>query len=327
MTRIWPLPKIDIMPLADLDEPRPVALVCTRSAWEAVRGQLRLRVAWTGEVLDAVEEHWQALLPEVHGEVVYAVGGGLAADAAKYLAAKRSLPLVCLPTALSVDAFLTWASGVRQAGCVRYLQTRPPDRLIADLDVIAAAPPAVRAAGICDVLSIATGCWDWALAERRGQTTRETRYIPYVAQAAQAILSGALDCAEAAGRGDPGGLRQLLDCLALEVQLCNQVGHARPEEGSEHYFAYAIENALGPGQPHGELVGPGIVLMAALQGQDVTPLQRALRACGVALNTLPASIVRETLETLPEYVRRHDLPHGIAHEIDTDLLDRLPSLD
>lgn len=327
MTRIWSLPTIDYTSLGELEEPRPVALVCTQAAWEAARSRLRLTIAWTGEVLEATEAHWQHLLRDLRGDVVYALGGGLAVDAAKYLAAKRALPLVCIPTALSVDAFLTSASGVRHAGCVRYLETKPPDRLLVDLSLIRAAPSELRAAGICDVLSIATGCWDWALAESRGQTTPETRYIPYIAQAAQAILSGALDCAEAAGRGDPGGLRQLLDCLALEVQLCNQLGHARPEEGSEHYFAYAVENAVGSGRPHGELVGPGIVLMAGLQGQDVAPLQRALRACGVPLAAIPPSITRETLESLPAYVRQHGLPYGIAHEIDAHLLTRLPSLD
>jgi hypothetical protein len=43
------------------------------------------------------------------------------------------------------------------------------------------------------------------------------------------ILQGMLDCAEAAGQGDKGGLRQLLDCIILETQMLNQIGHARPE--------------------------------------------------------------------------------------------------
>lgn len=39
-------------------------------------------------------------------EVVYAVGGGLTADAAKYYPCKLYPPLVVLPTAVSVDAFI-----------------------------------------------------------------------------------------------------------------------------------------------------------------------------------------------------------------------------
>lgn len=310
---IWPIPEIETMPFTALGEARSVALVTSRAAWKAVRGRLRLPIVWQGEVEEATQACWDTLIPSVQGEVVYAVGGGLAADAAKYIAARRDLPLVCLPTALSVDAFLTWASGVRQEGCVRYLETKPPDRLVIDYGVLAEAPPSIRAAGICDLLSIATGSWDWRFAQEHGMNPEGMEYAPYADQVAAGILQGALDCAEAAGRGDPAGLKQLLDCLALEVQLCNQIGHARPEEGSEHYFAYAVENAMGAGLAHGDLVGPGILLMAERQGQDLSPLRRALEACRIPLETIPQAVIEATLRSLPAYVRRHDLPYGIAH--------------
>lgn len=124
-----------------------------------------------------------------------------------------------------------------------------------------------------------------------------------------------LDIAEAAGRGDPHGLKQLLDCLAMEVQLCNQVGHSRPEEGSEHYFAYAVENVMGHGLPHADLLGPGILKIARLQGQDTVPLEKAMRACNIRLDAIPEDTISETLHKLPAYVRKHNLPYGIAHEL------------
>jgi glycerol-1-phosphate dehydrogenase [NAD(P)+] len=210
---------------------------------------------------------------------------------------------------------LTWASGVRREGCVYYVETKPPDRLVIDFAVLAAAPASIRAAGISDLLSIATGSWDWRFAEERGKNPPGMAYVAYADQVAAGILQGALDCARAAGRGDPDGLKQLLDCLALEVQLCNQLGHSRPEEGSEHYFAYAVENELGKGLPHGALVGPGIVLMAERQGQDVAPLRRALEAWHVPLDRIPAAAVEATMRRLPQYVRHHRLPYGIAHEL------------
>jgi glycerol-1-phosphate dehydrogenase [NAD(P)+] len=312
---IWPVPQMTFAPLAELQEERPVALVTGEPAWEAVAEGLRLPVAWRAEPREATMDHWQALSADLQGEVVYAVGGGLAADMGKYVAAWRDLPLVCVPTALSVDAFLTWASGVRQSGCVVYVETKPPDRLVIDWDVLGAAPPAIRAAAICDVLSIATGSWDWRLADSKGRNPPEMAYIPWVDRAAAAILQGALDCAEAAGRGDRDGLKGLLDCLVMEVQLCNQIGHSRPEEGSEHYFAYAVENEMGKGLPHGDLVGPGILLMAEKQGQDVAPLRRALEACHIPLESIPERVVERTLCGLPGYVRHHGLPYGIAHEL------------
>jgi hypothetical protein len=127
-----------------------------------------------------------------------------------------------------------------------------------------------------------------------------------------------LDCAEAAGRGDRSGLKQLLDCLCMEVQLCNQVGHARSEEGSEHYFAYCDEQFTGPGWPHADLLGPGILLMAERQGQASAPLRKAMEACTVPLGRLRSEIVNQTLRELPGYCREHNLPFGIAHELKED---------
>ena len=321
MTTIWLIPKIEFIPFPEVQEGRPVALVYSGPAWKAVESKLQLPIVWRVEVIEATLEKWDALLQGIKGEVVYAVGGGLTVDAAKYMALKKNLPLVCLPTALSVDAFLTWASGIRQGGCVRYIETKTPNTLILDLEVLAAAPPSIRAAGICDVLSIATGCWDWQFAHENQRNPAGMEYIPFAAQISQAILQGALDCAEAAGRGNPQGLKQLLDCIALEVQLTNQLGHARPEEGSEHYFAYAIENHAGHGLPHGDLLGPGILIMAQFQGQDTTLLKKAMDACHIPMKGLTVEIVKKTLSELPAYCRKHDLPFGIAHTLTKEKIE------
>jgi len=326
MQLIWPLPKIEFIPWSQIEEKREVTLLTSGPAWLAVKDRLKLPIIWQSEITQATEADWWRYLGQVRGEVIYSVGGGLTVDAAKYLASRLDLPLICLPTALSADAFLTPASGIRDSGCVHYIETKPPDLLCVDFRVLADAPSSIRAAGICDLLSIATGVWDWRFAEERGKNSPETAYVPYVAEIASGILRGTLDCAEAAGRGDPQGLKQLLDCLALEVQLCNSIGHSRPEEGSEHYFAYSVENHMGHGQPHGDLVGPGIVLMAALQGQDITPLSSALHACHIPLDRIPDDIMGLTLRDLPRYVWEHNLPYSIAHESIDDVNKLVESL-
>jgi glycerol-1-phosphate dehydrogenase [NAD(P)+] len=202
---------------------------------------------------------------------------------------------------------------------VHYIPTRVPDRLILDLDVIASAPAWIRAAGITDVLSIATGCWDWKFAHEKGRNPTGMEFIPWVYENAQSILRGAMDCAEAACRGDGQGLKCLYDCLAMEVQLCNQIGHARPEEGSEHYFAYCAEQFTGAGWPHGDLVGPGILFMAERQGQDTHPYEAALKACHIPLDRIPPDVVQHTLAQLPDYCRKYALPFGIAHILEETL--------
>lgn len=321
--KIWNLPVTEFIPFDELEEGHPVVVVTTAGAWESVAEDLKqLNIVSRVDVSEATLHQWvnltanlQPKVNELESPVIYSIGGGLAVDAAKYIAKGLNLPLTCLPTALSVDAFLTWTSGVRHEGCVEYMETKSPERLIIDMDVLATAPENIRAAGICDVLSIATGLWDWELAAEKGENPEGMELVPWVADAAQAILDGALECAEAAGAGDPDAIKQLLDCLALEVQLCNQIGHSRPEEGSEHYFAYSVENLLGEGLPHGNLVGPGILLMAEFQDQDTSQLESALEACHIPLDNIPEDLIGATLSSLPGYVRKHELPYGIAHEL------------
>lgn len=319
MNKFPNLPYVNLMPFSEIEEKRSVLLVTSTPAWNAVKDSLRgLNIDGTVDVTEANTNHWDNLRSSTANrqfEIVYAVGGGLVADAAKYLSAKLSLPLVVCPTALSVDAFITAASGIRRDGCVFYIDTKVPENLILDLSVIAKAPATIRAAGITDVMSIATGSWDWKFAHEQEKNPPGMEFIPWVYYNAQSILSGVLNCAEAAGRGDREGLKTLFDCLAMEVQLCNQVGHARPEEGSEHYFAYAAENFTGHGLPHGDLVGPGIMIMSGLQGQDTSRLETALKACHIPLDRISQDIVNRTLAELPAYCERHRLAFGLAHTL------------
>lgn len=323
MTRrrvVHPLPRIEEMSLRAVREERATALFTSGPAWDALGGALELPVVWRAEPAEATADRfaaWAAAIP-AEAKVVWAVGGGLAVDAAKVAARDRRLPLVCAPTALSVDAFLTPASGVRRDGCVVYLDTGPPERLVVDWEVLAAAPPFVRAAGIGDLLSIATGLWDWRYAEERGSNPPGMARVGYAADLAQVLLDEAMAIAAAAGRGEVAGLRRLLDLLALEVQLCNLLGHSRPEEGSEHAFAYLVENRVGKGLPHGDLVGPGILAIAAAQGQEAARLREALAASGARLDRIPRPDAEATLRELPAFARRHGLPHSIAHDLDEE---------
>lgn len=159
MRIVHPLPRIEETPLRRVREERPVALVTSGPAWAALAGALALPVVWRAAPTEATEALFAALAEGVPAAaaIVYAVGAGPAVGAAKLVAHRRGLPLVAVPTALSVDAHLTPAAGVRRDGCVVYLETGAPERLLVDWETLAAAPPWVRAAGLGDLRSIATG--------------------------------------------------------------------------------------------------------------------------------------------------------------------------
>lgn len=317
MQTVFPLPRMRVSSVADVRESRSVALFTSGPAWDALGGALKLNEIWRAEPSDATETVFAELtagIPE-DAQVIYAVGGGLPFDAAKFAAHARGLPLVGVPTALSTDAPLTPASGIRRDGCVTYLPTGAPQELIVDWEVIAAAPAHLRATGFAEMLAITIGSWDWAFAERAGRNPAGQQYLRWAAETMAAMHRESLSIAAQVGAGEIEALKALFDMLALQVQLCSQIGHSRPQEGSEHYFAYSVENLTGHGLPHADLIGPGIVAMAAVQGQDHETLRAALLAAGIRLDRIPQAMGLETFNGLADYSTHHRLAYGIAHSL------------
>lgn len=320
MTTIWALPTLEITDLTSVSETRPIALLTGERSWGAVSPLLDLPVVVQAEPtkvdLDYLESMANGLPPQV--EAVYAVGGGLVADVAKYLGYARKLPVTIIPTALSVDGFFTPIVAARSGGSVHYVETGPADRLIIDWSVIRNAPLNVRGAAIVELLTITTGLLDWRYAAERNQNPRGERYQPWVAEIMASIARQAFKIAEGVGRGEVDSLRNLLDLLCLEVRVTSQIGHTRPQEGSEQYFAYAYESRRKREKPmpYADMVGPGILIGTAIHGQNVGPIRSTLETAGVRLDALPATDIADTIKILPDYVRKHKLPYSRLNDLD-----------
>jgi glycerol-1-phosphate dehydrogenase [NAD(P)+] len=322
MTTIWNLPRIEIESLNRVNESRPTALLTGTRSWEAVGPLLNLPLVVQAEPHTAdrrfLDDLAGNLPPQV--EVVYAVGGGLVADVAKYIAWKNHLPSVIVPTALSVDGFFTPLVAVREDGTVRYEETGPASRVIIDWEVVSQAPVNLRGTGIAEILSIVTGLLDWRYAAERNRNPAHERFLPWAAGLAAGIAQQAFKIARGVGEGRIEALQELVQLMCIEVELNNLLGHNRAQEGSEQYFAYAIEPlvARSRGIPYADLVGPGILISAALHGQDIAPIRTTLTSAGIRLGQLRPDDIASTINDLPNYVKRHDLPYSILHDLDVN---------
>jgi glycerol-1-phosphate dehydrogenase [NAD(P)+] len=287
-------------------QPEPWALVAGHFPGGATR---RLLVETMEH--DAVRAHTAAL---GRGSAVFGVGGGQALDQAKYVAWQTGRPLVLVPTILSVDAAYTAAIGVREGQRVRYVGQVQPAHLLVDFGLLQQAPALLNRAGAGDILSIFTALWDWREAhERLGEA-----YDAGVAAAAQRVLDDLLAAAPELRAASEAGLRALSEAYVGEVALCDRVGSARPEEGSEHYLAYGLEALTGRHFLHGQLVGLCVLLAGRCQGQDVRPIARFLREVGLdcryeAVGTTRAEL-RAALLHMGAYVREElQLLPGVFH--------------
>lgn len=239
----------------------------------------------------------------------YLVGAGQVNDIGRYLAYKWNLEAVSIPTAITTDAFLVDCTGAREDNCVTYIPSKRADKVILDWQLLKQAPWEINVSGCGDVLSIFTGLHDWHSAA--------DNYDPAVATMSKAILNGLLAQAEAIKHKSQKGLETIVNCLAMEVQLCYLYGNSRPEEGGEHFFAYCAENKLEHCL-HGEIVGFGILLTGFLQDQNITPIKKFMDEIGMSYvpRGMTRKIVTKTLIELPAYVKKHNLYTSVYNHFD-----------
>ncbi len=259
-------------------------------------------------------------------DAIVGLGGGSAMDTAKWLHWRTRLPLYQVPSLPSVDACFTRMTALRDGGGVRYDGDSVPELVIVDFDLIGAAPRALVAGGIGDVLSCHTGLWDWRLGADAG---RDHPWDDVAARRGFAYLDELEALAPLLGRGDDEGVQRLMECHRDIGWLCHDLGHARFEEGSEHFFAYCFEAVTGRTIMHGELVTLGVLVMSHIQGNDPARPRRIAAAARArtALDELGVEWdeVESTLRRLPTFVEEQQHWWSAANGlvVDDALLDEV----
>ena len=245
---------------------------------------------------------------------IVGVGGGMALDMAKYVGWRRDMDPVLVPSIASVDACVTNTVAVREAGRVRYIGFVVPQVVVSDFELITSAPPEFNRAGIGDILSIHTGCFDWKLAADSGRG----EYDEDVADKVKNLVDELEERAESIAALEDDAIKWLIEAYAAENELCLKVGHSRPEEGSEHFFAYNVEARTGKKFVHGELVCLGITIMTRLQGNTPDRARNIMDKAGVRYHPRDLGLTREevigSLTSLLRYVAMENLPYSIINE-------------
>ena len=192
-----------------------------------------------------------------------------------------------------------------------------PDPLVIDYDLIRTAPPELNIAGVGDLLSIHTACFDWELAERAGKSE-----YPFRAEdvtKARAILSDTMAKAAAIRACSDDGLRAIVEGYMRVNTICLPAGHYRVEEGSEHYLFYELEERLQRPFIHGWIVGLGVHLLSRLQDNRHAEVVAFMNEVGLRFQPTDMEIrhedLRASLLNLRHYLSgRHDLWYTVINE-------------
>lgn len=281
-------------------------VVTTRSPWALAEPLLAAAPARIARVASLERGDLDRVAAEFRGvDRAVGLGGGLALDAAKFVAWRLGVPLVQVPSSASNNASFTRTSGCLERGRRAPMRDAPvPEAVVVDHDLIARAPGRLNRAGIGDLLSSHSALPDWELAHRAG---RDVDWDPAVRDRTRLELDRLATLAPEVGAGRLDAFVGLLAMSARFAPTFLALPRARFNAASEHLLAWCLEERTGRRLLHGEIVSLGVLLMAHLQENAPEVAAATVRAAGVpvqpaAIGTTWAEIEAAVL-ALPEYAR------------------------
>ena len=254
-----------------------------------------------------------------------ALGSGVINDITKILARMTGFPFICAATAPSMDGFASSTSSVIRDGLKVSVDSRCPDAVIGDLNVLCRAPSEMLQAGLGDMLAKYVSVCEW----RIGHIVTGEYYCEAVAELVRTALAQCTDHAAGLARREPGAVRAVMEGLILSGVAADWAGVSRPVSGVEHYFSHIWDmRALEFGSPfslHGIQCGIGTLYALAgyeaLRGLKPDLARARAHAAGfdfAAWQEALRAFLGRAAETMIEAERRdgRNDPAGIAERQD-----------
>ena len=178
-----------------------------------------------------------------------------------------------------MDGYTSAGAPLSDKGFKKTIATRPARAVLADLDVIAAAPPAMLGWGYGDLAGKVPAGGDWIIADALGIEPLDDVAWPMV----QNGLAGWLAEPDLLAKGDRAALDGLFAGLTLIGLAMEAHGSSRPASGADHQIAHIWEmedlSQNGERVSHRACVSVGCVAVLQLYDwllvQDLTRLDTA----------------------------------------------------
>src|ERR1035441_1860195 len=213
------------------------------------------------------EHKYVATLEEAlrgHDAIPVAVGSGTLNDLTKLASHRTGRPYMAVATAASMDGYTAFGASITYQGSKQTFSCPAPVAVVADLDIIRAAPAGMNASGYADLLAKTTAGADWLLADALGVETIDRKAWNIV----QGGLREAVSNPAGVCRGGLEAVRQLTEGLMLSGFAMQWAKSSRPASGAEHQFSHLwdMQGHVHKGQIplHGFKVGIGTLAVAGL---------------------------------------------------------------
>ena len=205
-------------------------------------------------------------------DFMIACGSGSIHDITRYHAYNKKINFLSIPTAASVDGFVSTMAAMTWKGMKKTFTAVSPIFVLADSEIFAKAPKRLTASGVGDLLGKYTALCDWRIASA---VTGE--YISWpIVNWEYDILKDLVNNLDGIGSGDLTAYENLMYGLLLSGLAMQIMTYSRPASGCEHHCSHLWEEAA-INEPidylHGEKVGVGLCITSAVYKKALAKLK------------------------------------------------------
>jgi glycerol-1-phosphate dehydrogenase [NAD(P)+] len=195
-------------------------------------------------------------------EMCLAIGSGTINDLCKLASFEAGIPYAVLPTAPSMNGYLSANASIAMQGYKQSYRAQVPSALLLNWQVLAAAPKRMIASGFADSLCRST-CWrDWYLSHLLLETPFDAALMQRLRQHEETTVTQL----EGLKQGDEAAVKSLMEWLLEGGRAMTESGSSAPASQGEHMLAHWLElRGYGKKLLHGELIAITTLIMAALQ--------------------------------------------------------------
>ena len=206
----------------------------------------------------AVQKVYECL--SVENDVLIALGSGTIHDITRYVAYNKDIPFISVPTAASVDGFVSTVAAMTWRGDKKTFTAVSPIYVVADTDIFKEAPYRLTASGVSDLIGKYTALVDWKIS-----SIVIGEYIcNKVCNMEIDAVNKLCECVDDLVLGKLEAYEQLMYALILSGLAMQIIGNSRPASGAEHHMSHLWEMEVinkHLDAYHGEKVSVGLILV------------------------------------------------------------------
>ena len=167
-------------------------------------------------------------------DLVIGIGSGVINDIGKILTSITGLPYFIVGTAPSMDGYASATSSMTMDGVKVSLQSKCPDVIIGDIDILKNAPLKMLKAGFGDMLAKYVSIAEWRISH---EITGEY-YCERVAELIREALRQCVDNAAGLLNREEAAVKAVFEGLVISGAAMAFARVSRPASGVEHYISH-----------------------------------------------------------------------------------------